>query len=81
MLNICYNGVKVMDIKPSQMVTVVKNPPASAEDASDMGSIPGWGRQPAVGKGNSRQYSRLEESMDSGVWWATSMGWQRVGHD
>ena len=60
---------------------MVKNPPASAGDASDMGSIPGWGRQPAVGNDNSCQYSRLENSMDSGVWWATSMRCQRVGHD
>ena len=70
-----------MDIKPSQVVTVVKNPPASAGDASDMGSIPGLGRQPAVGNGNSRQYSCLGHYMDRGVWWATSMGSQRVRHD
>ena len=33
-----------MDIKPSQVVTVVKNPPANAGEASDTGSIPGLGR-------------------------------------
>ena len=26
--------------------SVVKNPPANAEDAGDAGSIPGWGRSP-----------------------------------
>ena len=45
--------------------TVVKNPPASAED---MGSIPG------VGNGNLLQYSCLESSMDRGCWWATVNG-------
>ena len=30
----------------------VKNPPANAVDVRDMGSIPGLGRFPGVGKGN-----------------------------
>ena len=30
----------------------VKNPPASAEDIKDEGSIPGSGRSPGGGKGN-----------------------------
>ena len=33
------------------------------------------------GNGNTLQYSYLENSMDRGVWWAMSMGSQRVGHD
>ena len=32
--------------------TVVKNPPAKAEDAKDMGLIPGLGRSPGEGNGN-----------------------------
>ena len=32
--------------------------------AGDLGSIPGWGRSPGVGKGNPLQYSGLENSMD-----------------
>ena len=32
--------------------SAVKNPPASAEDAGDTGSIPGSGRCPAGGNGN-----------------------------
>ena len=44
------------------MVLVVKNPPASAGDARDMGSIPGLGRPPVVGNGNPLQYSSLEKS-------------------
>ena len=40
--------------------TVVKNPPANAEDAGDVGSIPGSGRSPGVGNGNPLQYSCLK---------------------
>ena len=61
---------------------VVKNPPANAGGARDMGSIPRLGRSPGEGNGNPLQYSCLENSMDRGAWWATkSMGPQRVGHD
>ena len=37
--------------------SVVKNPPASAGDAGDTSLIPGSGRPPGGGKGNSLQYS------------------------
>ena len=46
----------------------VNNPPASAGDAGDMGSIPGSGRSPGGGNGNLLQYSCLENSMDRGAW-------------
>ena len=36
----------------SQVVLVVKNPPADAADIRDVGSIPGWGRSPGRGHGN-----------------------------
>ena len=36
-----------------------------------LGSIPGWGRAPGGGHGNSLQYSCLENPMDRGAWWAT----------
>jgi len=39
---------------------VVKNPPASARDIRDMGSIPGLGRSPGGEHGNTLQYSYLE---------------------
>ena len=35
---------------------VVKNLPANAGDARDMGSIPGSGRSPGEGNGNLLQY-------------------------
>ena len=50
--------------------TVVKNPPANAEDVRDMGSILGLGRFPGE-QGNPLQYFCLENPMDRGVWWAT----------
>ena len=38
--------------RASQVVPVVKNPPANAGGARDAGSIPGSGRSLGVGKGN-----------------------------
>ena len=43
---------------------MVKNLPANAGDARDVGSIPGLGSSPGVGNGNLLQYSCLENSMD-----------------
>ena len=43
-----------------QVVVVVKNLPANAEDARDAGSIPESGRSPRAGHGNPLQYSCLE---------------------
>ena len=39
---------------------MVKNPPANAGDARDLGLIPESGRSPAGGHGNPLQYSCLE---------------------
>ena len=52
----------------SQVVLVVKNPPANAGDRRDVGSIPGSGRSPAGGRGNPLQYSWLENPMNRGAW-------------
>ena len=46
----------------------------SACNAGDPSSIPGSGRSPGEGNGNSLQYSCLENSMDRGVWQATVHG-------
>ena len=43
----------------------------SAYNTGDLGSIPGSGRSPGEGRGNSLQYSFLESPMDKGAWWAT----------
>ena len=54
---------------------------ASACNVGDLGSIPGSGRSPGEGNGNTLPYSCLENPMDRGAWWATVHGSQRVGHD
>ena len=53
------------------MALVVKKLPASAGDVRDSGLIPGLGRSPGGGHGNSFQYSCLENPMERGAWWAT----------
>ena len=46
----------------------------SACNAGDPGSIPGLGKSPEEGNGNSLQYSCLETSMDREAYWATFHG-------
>ena len=53
----------------------------SAYNAEDPGSIPGLGRSPGEGNGNSLQCSCLGNPMDGGAYRLQSMGSQRVGHD
>ena len=61
---------------------VVKNPSVNAGDARDVGLIPGSGRSPGVGNGNTLQDSCLENAMDRGAWRATVHGvtesWTRL---
>ena len=64
--------------KSSQMVPVVKNPPAKAGTLRDGVSIPGLGRSPGEGHGKIFQYSFLENAVDKGAGQATV---HRVGHD
>ena len=59
---------------------MVKNPPARAGGAGDLGSVPGLGRSPGEGNGNLLHYSCLENPMDR-AWRATVLGLQRVGHN
>ena len=61
-------------IRASQVVLVVKNLPANAGDARNVGPIPGSGRSLGGGNGNPLQYSCLENPMDRGAWWATVHG-------
>ena len=58
----------------SQVVLVVKHPPANAGDIRDAGSIPGLGRATGGGHGNSLQYSCLENPMARGAWQAMVHG-------
>ena len=50
--------------KASWVALVEKNPPASAGEVRDMGSVPGSGESPGEGNGNSLQYSSLENIME-----------------
>ena len=50
-------------------------------NAGDLSSIPGLGRSPGEGNGNSLQCSCLENPMDRGAWRATVHGTARVGHE
>ena len=59
------------------MMLVVKNPPTNAADVRDLGSIPGLGRSPGGGHGNSLQYSCLEIPMDRGACWGTVHGFAK----
>ena len=54
LLSICYPKVRA-----SQVVLVVKSPPANAGDIRDIGSISGLGRSPGGGHGNPLYYSCL----------------------
>ena len=54
--------------------SVLKNLPANMEDAGDTGSIPGLGRSPGEGNGNTLQFSCLENPKDKGAWQATVYG-------
>ena len=61
---------------------MVKNPPANAEDINDMGSVPGLGRSPGGGHGNSLQYFCLQNPIDRRAWKATvhrvTKSWTRL---
>ena len=62
------------------MGPVVKDPPANVGDERDVGSIPGSGRSPGVGNGNSLQYSCLGNPMDRGAWQDRVHRVTKVGH-
>ena len=53
---------------------MVKNPPATAGDARDVGLLAGWETAPGGGHGKPLQYSCLENPMDRGGWRATVHG-------
>ena len=57
---------------------VLKNLSANT---GDVASIPGLGRFPGEGNGNSLQYSYLENPTDRGAWRATVHEAKRVGHN
>ena len=60
----CVIGLLYLDVQASQVVLVVKNPPANAGDVKAVGSLPGLGRSTGGGHGNPLQYSCLEKPVD-----------------
>ena len=58
---------------------MVKNPLSSAGDTREGGLIPESGRSPGAGNGYPLQYSRVENSVDRGVWQGTIHGIARSG--
>ena len=66
----CYTWFLVVSVLFSGG-TMVKNLPANAGDA---GSAPRSGRSPGIGNGNPLQSSSMENSIDSGAWWAIVHG-------
>ena len=66
----------------SQVALVVKNLPANAGDVRDVGLIPGLGRVPGEGHGDSLQYFYLENPMDRVAWQTTvhriAKSWTRL---
>ena len=66
-----YLGLRYTHTQASQVMLVVKNPPAKARDSRDLGSMCGPGRSPGGGHGNPLQYSCLGSPLDRGAWQAT----------
>ena len=60
---------------------MIKTPPASVGDARDSGFIPGSGRSPGVGNGNSLQNSCLKHFIEREAGGLQSMGLQRDRRD
>ena len=65
----------------SEVVLVVKNPPANIGNIRDTGSIPGSGKSPRGGHGNPPQYPCLENSRQRSLAGYKSTGSRRVGHN
>jgi len=58
--------------------SLIKNPPANAGGAENVGWIPELGRSPGEGNGNPLQYSCLGNPMDRKAWRATVYGVPKV---
>ena len=59
-----------MQDRASQVLLVVKNPPANAGNIRDAGWIPELGRSSGGRNGYPLQYSCLENPMERRAWWA-----------
>ena len=50
------------------MAQRLKREKVKASNVGNLGSIPGSGRSPGEGNGNTLQYTCLENPMDGGAW-------------
>ena len=75
-----FSTVKLL-LRASQVVLVVKNPPANAEDIRDADSMPGLGRSPGGGHDNPLQYSCQENPHGQRSLVGYGPQGHRVGHD
>ena len=72
-----YNVVLIAAVEQSDSIVHMcssSDGKASACNAGDLGSIPGWGRSPGEGNENPLQYSCLENFVDRGAWRVTVHG-------
>jgi len=67
-------GLTFGEESASQVVLLVKNPPAIAGDIRDVHSIPGSGSSPGEGNGNALPCSCLVNPMERGAWQAIVHG-------
>ena len=67
-------GLSRLKTGASQVVLVMKTPPATAGGTREMGLIPESGRSPGGRNGNPLQYSCLENPMDREAWQAAVPG-------
>ena len=67
-------GLTFGEESASQVVLLVKNPPAIAGDIRDVHSIPGSGSSPGGGNVNPLQYASLENPVERGAWRAIVHG-------
>ena len=83
-----YLGINLpKEIKDLYIDTILQGFPGGSDHKSsacsegDPGLIPGLGRSPGEGNGNSLQYSCLENPMGGGTYGLQSMWLQRVRHN
>ena len=75
-------GLSRLKTGASQVVLVMKTPPATAGGTREMGLIPESGRSPGGRKGNPLQYSCLEKSHGQrNLEGYSAWGCKRFGHD
>ena len=74
-----HTGWKIT-MKPLKEIRLVKNPPTSAGDTRDKGSVPGSGRSPGEGNGNHASIIAWQMPWTEEPGGLQSMELKRVGH-